>query len=372
MAGTSTTAAAKTVAFLGPPSSYTHQTTKRTFSESEWELKPTVTIRDVFDAVQAGAAAFGVVPFENSTHGVVTFTLDCLADRGDSQRYADLAVCGEAYLDVHHFLLGRFPSSSAASTEDVDGGNGKGDGTSTPTKGNPVPIPPRAKPLVSLKHIQRVYSHPQAFGQSGAFLRTYLKGVDLVDVTSTSKAAELAAADETGTSAAIAGEISAELKGLDVLARSIEDREDNTTRFFVTKKLDQDGSGPDFDGIRLGGEEQDERGEEGYQGAKYKSLVSFTVPHRTPGALADVLDCFRRGKLNLTSINSLPSLIEPFQYMFFVEFEGCRFDDPDGRVKGVMEDVGRVAQGWKWLGSWRNQRRALAGKVISGERNTLS
>jgi len=92
--------------------------------------------------------------------------------------------------------------------------------------------------------------------------------------------------------------------------------------------------------------------------ACFRCSATFTVPHRSPGALADVLECFRRFGLNLTSINSLPSLMEPFQYLFFVEFEGSRFGDADGRVRRALEDVAKVAQTWRWLGSWVDQREA--------------
>ncbi len=81
------------------------------------------------------------------------------------------------------------------------------------------------------------YSHPQAFGQTTNFVGKYLRGVGAVDVTSTSKAAELAASDQTGTSAAVAGEIAADMNGLDILARCIEDRDDNTTRFSTGGKF---------------------------------------------------------------------------------------------------------------------------------------
>ncbi|KAK0710969.1 Prephenate dehydratase-domain-containing protein [Lasiosphaeris hirsuta] len=316
------------------------------FPDQEWELIPTETIKEVFDAVQTGRTPFGVVPFENSTHGTVTFTLDGLADRTGA--YASVAVCAEVYLDVHHFLLGHLPPPEPITTTTAAGNGIQSPGASTPTGANPDPLHPhpRARPLVSLKHIARVYSHPQAFGQTAAFLATYLRGVDIVDVSSTSRAAAMVAADVSGTSAAIAGEIAAEANGLGVLARCIEDQEDNVTRFFVIKR---------GEGERGEGERGEGSGEE-YAG-RYKSLVSFTVPHRTPGALADVLDAFRRAELNLTSINSLPSLDAPFQYLFFVEFEGSRFGDPEGRVRGVFEVLEKVAQRWRWLGSWENQRR---------------
>ncbi|KAJ9152093.1 Chorismate mutase prephenate dehydratase [Pleurostoma richardsiae] len=374
------------VAFLGPVSSFTHQATKSTFPGSEWELVPVVTIRDVFEVVQAGDADYGVVPFENSTHGAVTFTLDSLADRDGS--YADLSICGEVYLDVHHFLLGHAAPAAAPPTglppleDDAAGGvagaaaaasSSDGSGTCTPTASQPHPLRPRARPLAALRHVRRVYSHPQAFGQTAAFLGAYLRGVDTVDVTSTSRAAQLAAEDPTGGSAAIAGEIAAEVHGLEVLARCIEDREDNTTRFFVIRRgaAGAGGEGVPPAPVRLaglGGGEGSETGrptgEEGegaeagkkQGGGKTKTMVSFTVPHQAPGALADVLDVFRKYGLNLTSINSVPSLIRPFQYLFFVEFEGSRHDDPEGRVEAAFGEVDKVAQGWRWLGSWENQR----------------
>lgn len=308
------------------------------------------TIKDVFDAVQAGAAPYGVVPFENSTHGVVTFTLDNLADRQNA--YGDLTVCREIYLDVHHYLLGykQHPAASQspplsslppplATSHTFGPGQSQSPGTSTPTQTNPTPLRPRTQPLVPLEHVRHVLSHPQAFGQTNAFLSTYLRGVDRVDVSSTSKAAEMASQDESGATAAIAGEIAADMFGLDVLARCIEDRDDNTTRFFVLRR----------------NETAEETEGEG-KGKGHKSLVSFTVPHKSPGALAAVLEVFSKSGLNLTSINSLPSLIQPFQYLFFVEFEGSRYHDPEGKVRSALGQIDQVAEGWRWLGSWESQR----------------
>lgn len=297
--------------------------------------------------MQSQHAPYGVVPFENSTHGTVTFTLDNLADRAGE--YADLVVCDEVYLDVHHFLLGRFPPSSSTTT------------TTTPQQTtSSSSSSEKGVPLTTLTHIHRIYSHPQAFGQTTAFVRRYLPaGVETVEVSSTSRAAELAAADASGGSAAIASEMAGRAMGLDVLARCVEDREDNTTRFFVLRRRGDDageeGSGQGGEGEKRGGEGEAGEGDV-YGGGKYKSLVSFTVPHRRPGALADALACFGARGLNLTSISSVPSLVGPFQYLFFVEFEGSRFDDPEGRVSGVFADLERVAERWRWLGSWRNRR----------------
>ncbi|KAK4239984.1 Prephenate dehydratase-domain-containing protein [Achaetomium macrosporum] len=337
----------RTVAFLGPLNSYSHRATKIAFFEETWRLEPTGTIKEVFDWVQSSRAAYGVVPFENSTHGTVTFTLDSLADRAGE--YANVVVCDEVYLDVHHFLLGRLPpppSSPSSSSVSAPVPAGEEEEEEEPKKG---------VPLTSLSHIRRVYSHPQAFGQTGAFRHRYLRHAETIDVSSTSRAAELAAADPAGTSAAIASEWAGKAAGLDVLARCVEDREDNTTRFFVLRRREgreddeQERAGPKGD--KGGGD-----GDPAYEGGKYKSLVSFTVPHRRAGALADVLDCFRARALNLTSISSVPSLDAPFQYLFFVEFEGSRYDDPEGRVSGVLGDLERVAERWRWLGSWQSGR----------------
>lgn len=287
---------------------------------------------DIFHAVQSGAVTRGVVPFENSTNGSVVFTLDLFADRNHS--FPDLSVCGEAYLDVHHYLLGHSPQSTTALQEDFFDLSR----VSTPTPSAPNPVKPRAQPTTSLKNIKRIYSHPQAFGQCEIFLGAFLKGIERIDVTSTSKAAQLVKEDTTGTSAAIASQIAAEVHNLHVLAKGIEDREDNTTRFFVLRKgseLSEEITGP--------------------PSTKYKSFVSFTVDHKSPGALADVLDCFRRHKLNLTSINSRPSRLIPFQYIFFVEFEGSKFQDTHGSVNGALESMAKVAKTSRWLGSWEDE-----------------
>ncbi|KAE8446119.1 hypothetical protein EG329_012490 [Mollisiaceae sp. DMI_Dod_QoI] len=333
------------VSFLGPISSYTHQVLTLAhyerppwsigltdfdlaqaalgcFESDRYDYRPEVTITDVFEAVQTGESALGVVPFENSTNGAVIFTLELLADR--HKRFPDITVCGETYLDVRHCLLGKKCRRQSTDSPDMSG-------ACTPTLSAPSPLKPRTSPLHSLKHVKRLYSHPQAFGQCEIFLQAYLKGVERIDVSSTSRAAEMVKEDTTGTSAAIASNLAAEIHDIDILAKGIEDREDNTTRFFILKKgIDPNaGAAP-----------------------KSKTLISFTVDHGTPGALASVLHCFQLYGLNLTSINSRPTKVVPFQYIFFVEFEGSKLHDEKGMVKKTLDALGDYVQSWRWLGSW--------------------
>ena len=272
--------------------------------------------------MQSDQATYGVVPFENSTNGPVVYTLELLADRASV--HPDVIICGEAYLSVNHCLLGHQVKTDSPLLS----------GACTPTSRNPSPLQSAVKPTSDLSHIRKVYTHPQAWGQCELFLQTYLKGVERIDVSSTSKAAEIVAGDVTGTSAAIASFLAADIHRLDVLSKGIEDKEDNKTRFLVLRKGIQE-SNVASDGCT-------------------KSLISFTVPHHTPGALADVLDCFKRFELNLTSINSRPTKIVPFEYIFFIEFEGSKLVDPEGRVAGALDAVDKIAFGWKWLGSWKN------------------
>lgn len=307
-------------------------------------MSPQTTIEDVFSTVQSGRAAYGVVPFENSTNGSVVFTLDLFADQG--AKHPDIVVCGERYVEVHHCLLGR-SAAAAASNQGATGPakvlqeetkSPSSSGHATPIPGNPNPSSSRAAPLTSLSHIKKVYSHPQAWGQCKVFLSCYLKGVERQDVSSTSRAAELVAADETNTTAAISSGIAAQMTGLDFLARDIEDEKDNATRFLIIRRRSPEDSAS---ATRTVEDEQ----------RQSKSLLSFTVSHTDPGALADALAVFKTHGINLTSINPRPSGEAPWHYMFFVEFQGRRGHPA---VDDTLTGLDNVVRSWRWLGSWEN------------------
>jgi len=286
----STSSALPSVAYLGPRSSYSHQEAIECFNPAEHTFEPQYTIADIFVAVQSRAVAYGVVPFENSTNGSVVLTLDLFCDRKRS--FQDELVCGEAYLDVHHCLL---------SASD------------------------------SLALISRIYSHPQAFGQCESWLDANLKGVERIDVSSTSKAAQIVAR-EPG-SAAISSRVAAEVHRLKILASNIEDSPDNTTRFFVlsTTRRSPVSEAPDSD----------------------KTLLSFTIDHEIPGALCDSLKVFKDFNLNLTSIASRPSKILPWNYIFFVEFVGHK---EVKEVRLAMGELRKYCLNLRILGSYKDMQ----------------
>lgn len=325
-----------------------------TFDQSETILEPSISIAgthwqyivlchhwliplDVFEAVQSGSVKYGVVPFENSTNGSVVYTLDLMIDR--EKFYPNVNVCGEAYIDVHHCLLGYIKDASKRDEATESG-------TATPTIHAPNPKSPRARPRSDLRHVRRIYSHPQAFGQCEAFLGTYLKGVERQEVSSTSKAAEMVAADASRTTAAISSRLAADVHRLKFLAEHIEDHEDNMTRFFILHKSAS--TEPFFPAAKVSTDEQGQLKE-------WKSLIAFRVDHQSSGALAKALSVFGLHGLNLTSINSRPSREHPWHYVFLVEFSDKRDGDGSCQVRRALERLSERTQSWKWLGSWIDQ-----------------
>ena len=177
------------VAFLGPEGTYTQAAVHRHFGH-EVRVLPLESIDDVFHEVQAGGAEFGVVPVENSSEGTVNNTLDRFLT-------TTLHICGEIELRVEHCLVGR---------------------------------------MAGLGEVRRVCAHPQAFGQCRGWLQRHLPEAEHIAVSSNAEGARRAR-DESGT-AAIAGEVAAEIYRLQVLAQGIEDHDDNTTRFLVLGNRD--------------------------------------------------------------------------------------------------------------------------------------
>lgn len=173
-----------TVAYLGPPATFTHQAALERFGSST-AFHPARSIGDVFDAVERADVAYGVVPVENSTEGAVNVTLDRLIE-------SETLICGEIFLEIGQCLLSR---------------------------------------ASDLSEVKRVVSHPQALAQCRGWLARRLPDVALDEAVSTAAAAELAAAEPTV--AAVASSLAAQLYGVPILETHIEDFSDNSTRFLV-------------------------------------------------------------------------------------------------------------------------------------------
>jgi prephenate dehydratase len=277
----------------------------------------------------------------------VVFTLDLFGDV--DKKYQDIRVCGEVYVRVSHYLLGfsvdSTPTTGPAPGSRDEGKNEDGDATSKP----------------NLSHITKLYSHPQAWGQCKTFLDTHLKGVERHDVSSTSRAAEIVAQSADTGAAAISSKVAAEVFGLAVLQEGIEDRADNVTRFFVLEKggKDEEIRYSKEEGVQESGKGvKSEKVDEGVEGKEedWKTLISLTISHSNPGALAHSLSVFEKYGLNLTSINTRPSGVENWNYIFFVEIKGRRDGGgvEEGAVNKALRDLSRVCRGWRWLGSWEN------------------
>ncbi|KAL8670860.1 MAG: hypothetical protein Q9168_004620 [Polycauliona sp. 1 TL-2023] len=335
MAGTAAPTRTK-VAYLGPVASYSHQAALLYFGKDEFLLEPQSQIKDAFASVQAtDGDDFAVVPFENSTYGTVVFTLDLLLDR--ESKYPDLLVCGELYLPVQHCLVGH---PSRRQSADLSQENAWEDGNQMQANCNPK----RSSQLMkSLQHVSTIYSHPAAFGQCEQFLSLYLKGVEKKEVSSTSRAAETVAEEgPSSRSAAISSSIAAEIHGLKLLAESIQDQDDNSTRFFILKngKSNPRGLAPSLP------QHSDQNSD------KWKSLISFTLAQQPSGTLAEVLQIFKTHGLNLTSINSRPSHERTWHYVFLIEVQGRREESGGGGVDRALKEIDTKTKGWKWMGSW--------------------
>jgi chorismate mutase/prephenate dehydratase len=262
------------IAYLGPEGTFTQAAALKQFGHSVHTLALN-GIDDVFREVEAGAAHYGVVPIENSTEGVVRHTLDLF-------QHSRLNICGEVQLRIHHNLLAR----------DTDAA------------------------------ITRVLAHQQALAQCRAWLESNLPHAEHLAVSSNAEAARMASLQEGA--AAIASETAAEIYGLAIRNRNIEDEPDNTTRFLVIGRQAALPSGNDLTSL----------------------LISV---HNRPGALHSMLEHFARNGVSMTRIESRPSRKGVWDYVFYIDIEGHRENVP---VAKALAELDKEAFAVKVLGSY--------------------
>ncbi|MDA4116078.1 MAG: prephenate dehydratase [Thaumarchaeota archaeon] len=278
-----------TIGFQGEHGAYSEEAIYKQFGR-EVKTVPTVSIREVFSLTEAGSVDLGVVPVENSVEGSINETYDMLLS-------SNLKVVGEVVLRVVHCLI--------------------------------------ALRAAKLGGIKVVYSHPQALAQCRNFVTAL--GVEPIVTYDTAGSVKMIKERRLEGAAAIAGERAAQIYGLKVLKKGIEDYSTNSTRFLVVARESAEPERPKRPSARRGG-------------VSYGSKTSliFAVPH-TPGSLYNALEVFARAKINLTKIESRPTKERPWEYYFFVDFEGRR-DDP--KVVEVLSELARKTAFLKVLGSY--------------------
>jgi chorismate mutase/prephenate dehydratase len=179
------------VAFLGPEGTFSQEASKKHFGQAV-ETVPMGSIGQVFKEVENGTVDYGVVPIENSTEGVISYTLDVFMN-------SPLKISGEIKLRIHQNLM---ISSDVKTWEKVE----------------------------------RIYSHQQSLAQCREWLDNNLPNAERIPVSSNTEAARQALDDKN--SAAIAGLLAAKTYGLTIAHENIEDSKENTTRFLVIGKQD--------------------------------------------------------------------------------------------------------------------------------------
>lgn len=256
----------RNVAYLGPPGTFSEEAALK--YDLEAQLIPFPSISAVTSAVETGIADEGVVPIENSLEGSVNDTLDLLIHE------SKLLIRQELILDIEHHLL--------------------------------------VKPGTSATELSVIFSHPQALAQCRRFLERCFPKAQIVAALSTAAAVEQMMAYST-PAAAIGNSRAAEIYGAQILAKNIQDRSPNVTRFVVLAPKDLPSTGRD------------------------KTSLCFSFNDDRPGLLYGVLEEFAKYNINLAKVESRPSKEALGKYIFLVDIEGHRQDRIIGEVLGRVQ-----------------------------------
>ena len=235
------------------------------------------TFRDAMRAIDEGSADFAVLPIENSTAGIVSEIYDLLVE---FENY----IVGEQIIKIEHCLM--------------------------------------AVPGTALGDIRTVYSHPQSLMQSERFLNDF--GWQQISMQNNAFAARKVAQDKDKHSAAIAGEYAAELYGLEVLKKGVNQSSTNSTRFIIVTNQ------------RI------------FLKSAKKVSICFEVPHES-GSLYHMLSHFIYNNLNMNKIESRPIEGRNWEYRFFIDFDG---NLSDSAVKSALRGLREEARNMRILGNY--------------------
>ncbi len=280
------------IAYQGVPGAYSEKAARALFPGCA--TLPCDTFDAVFEAVEKKRAARGVIPVENSLAGSIHQNYDLLVQHA-------LRVTAETYVRVQHALL--------------------------------------ALPGTKLSAVRAVRSHPQALAQCSDFFAAH-PGIQAVTWYDTAGAARSLVEDAGGsaatlkTLAAIASEAAAEIYGLKILKRTLQNRAHNYTRFLAIARS----------GARLSVAETSAP-----KVAGLKTSLTFIPARNRPGVLHAVTGLFAAQGIDLTKVESRPDPENPFDYRFYLDATGGA-QEPD--LKKVLVELKKFTRDLRVLGSY--------------------
>ena len=263
------------VSYLGPEGTYTHLATINHFGNSVLS-NAFSSVEEVFTSVEKRDSHYGVVPVENSTQGIVSSTLDMFMK-------SSLKIAGEIEIIINHNMLSKSDNPS---------------------------------------HIKKIYAHPQSFSQCKQWLDKNYADCDKVNAMSNAEAALIASKEKD--SAAIASEAAADIYGLNMLSKNIQDNQNNSTRFLVIGNRDTEPSGND------------------------KTSIIVSTKNNS-GALYELLKPLSKNNVSMTRIESRPSKHNNWEYLFYLDLDGHIKDEP---LKKANEEIKKEASLYRFLGSY--------------------
>ncbi|MEO1939361.1 prephenate dehydratase [Candidatus Thioglobus sp.] len=262
------------VAYLGPEGTFTQEAALKHFGHAVSTLD-CGSIDEIFHQVEKGNAHYGVVPIENSSNGVIGGTVDMLYSQ-------DLKICGEVEISIQHQLMMADQS----------------------------------------QEIKEIYAHQQALDQCQRWLSNHYPNAELKPVASNALAARLV--KDEPHAAAIASEAALSLYGLERVAKNIEDKTGNVTRFLVLGKEEVAPSGKD------------------------KTSILVVTKHES-GALLDLLAPFKEQDINILQLARHPIPGVKWEYLFLIDIEGHQ---QEAHVQTALEQVSERVLKVDILGSY--------------------
>jgi prephenate dehydratase len=269
------------IAYQGEPGAFSEAAARRV--DTEAQLVPCRSFEEVFESVKSGPAGYGVLPIENSIGGSIHRNYDLLVTH-------EIPIVAEVEVPVVHHLL--------------------------------------ALPGTALAQLKKVYSHPQALAQCERFLRK-LSGVEIVATYDTAGSAKMVADERLTDAAAIASSRAGELFGLAPLASSIQDFDDNITRFLVIGRRPLKNAVAD------------------------KTSIVFALPNE-PGSLFKALSVFALRGVDLTKLESRPIPGRPWEYLFYADLAAARDELTCARALGHLAEFATSLRTLGSYASWKS------------------